>query len=95
MNILNLPLKRAAMSFLTEFETVAYDDNDLEHKVIVTYQWIPPRSATYWEPAEGGVELESVSCDTLKLTQSQIDTAEQACIDNAWDTYNNRHYECE
>jgi hypothetical protein len=55
----------------------------------VEYKWTPPRRATDWEPAEGGVEIVGID-SPHPLTQRQIDMAEQECIDAAWDNHYNR-----
>ncbi len=71
------------MKFHTEIE----DDDGNEHNVVVEYNWTTPRHATHWEPAEGGVEIDDVICDTLELSADQIDMCEQRCVDAAWETY--------
>jgi len=80
-------------NWLSTFTTTVCDDLDNEHEVIGTYQWIPPRAATYWEPEEGGVEIESVESKTLELTQHQIEYVEQECIDAVWEDYHNKGYD--
>jgi hypothetical protein len=80
-------------NWLDTYETVAYDDEDNEHKVTVTYNWVAPRAATYWEPSEGGVEIEDVVCKTLQLTDDQIERIEQEVIDYAWEQYHNKGYD--
>jgi hypothetical protein len=56
--------------------------------VFVEYEWTPPRRATQYDPAEGGVEIVSVKCDT-RLAVREMENAEQSAIDAAWED----HYE--
>ena len=72
---------------MAEYTTFVYDGADVEHLVTVEYEFTKPRRATYWEPAEGGVEIESVTCKTHTLTKHEIDVIEQRTIDNIWDDY--------
>ena len=54
--------------------------------VLVEYQFITPRRATQYEPAEGGVEIDSVTCE-VPLTNRERICAEQECVDMVWDIY--------
>ena len=72
---------------MSEFTTFVYDENDTEHLVTVEYEFTKPKRATYWEPAEGGVEIESVTCRTHVLTSREIDVIEQRVIDILWEDY--------
>ncbi len=58
--------------------------------VTVEYNFIRPRAATLEEPAEGGVEIESIKCE-VPLTQFERDGAEQDAIDQAWYAYQHRN----
>jgi hypothetical protein len=75
---------------MANYITWAYDDDNTEHQVNVEYSFTKPRRATQWEPAEGGVEIESVTCKTRELTKQEIDSAEQECIDDVWALYYGR-----
>ena len=70
---------------MAEYHTYAYDADD-EIPVIVEYEFTPPRRATYWEPAEGGVEVVGITC-ARPLTKKEIDQIEQNCIDTVWEAY--------
>ncbi len=54
--------------------------------VRVEYQFTTPRRATQCESAEGGVEIDSVTCEVL-LTERERICAEQECVDAAWAAY--------
>ena len=58
----------------------------VEYEVVVEYNFTPPREATLEEPAEGGVEIEDMQC-MFPLSDHQWKTAEQQCIDYAWERY--------
>ncbi len=62
----------------------------VELPVTVEYNFIRPRPATLEEPAEGGVEIESIECE-VPLTQFERDGVEQEAIDAAWENYYGSH----
>lgn len=43
---------------MTRYDVVELELDDLTYRM--RYSYSPPRPATYWTPAEGGVEVETV-----------------------------------
>jgi len=68
------------------FTTYVEDDQGTEHAVLVKYNWTTPRSATHWEPAEGGPEIEDIVSPVV-LTKRQQEMVEQECVDYAWECW--------
>ena len=71
---------------MSQFVTQVETEDGREVDVTVEYNFTPPRAATYWEPREGGVEIEGI-ISPVPLTTRQRGMIEQECIDAAWDTY--------
>ena len=75
------------MRVMTDIFKTWIEIDDQEHEVEVEYRFEPPRRATRWEPAEGGVFIEGVYCSTCGDLSAQLELIEQRCADHAWQEY--------
>lgn len=71
------------------FKTSVFDENDVEHLVEVDYHFITNRSGTHFEPSEGGCEIEDIRCETLDLSDDQLDVVYVECCEHACREYSN------
>lgn len=74
------------------FRTTIETEDGLVHHVEVVYNYTRPRLATQIDPPDGGIEIYSVSCDTLDLTPAQILYVEDKCVNDVWWFHRNGGY---
>lgn len=72
---------------MEEYEVTVNDEEDNEHLVTVFYTWDDPISATSFDPAEGGVTIEEIKCETLELSNQQKQYCEDKCIDYSYSVF--------
>lgn len=76
-------------------KSVAYAEHeDGEHEYVLRWTWTRPRPATYWEPAEGGLEPEDWYRDGEPVSEAEIprEVVDELLADAHDQTFEERYY---